>query len=136
MESVAKRGGRLHGSRNHPIELKRRLAEAACVPGVSVSKLALEHSLNVNMLFRWRRMYRAGDFGTPEVANDPLLLPVIVEAPAVEGSVDVPPAGNQCDQPEASPTGVIRLQLAKGQVSIEGRVDPEVLRTVVQCLSQ
>ncbi|SPD68632.1 protein of unknown function (plasmid) [Cupriavidus taiwanensis] len=44
--------------------------------------------------------------------------------------------GNQCDQPEASPTGVIRLQLAKGQVSIEGLVDPEVLRKVVQCLSQ
>nr|WP_115713854.1 transposase [Cupriavidus taiwanensis] len=93
LESVAKRGGRLHGSRNHPIELKRRLAEAACVPGVFVSKLALEHGLNVNMVFRWRRMYRAGHFGTPEVANDPLLLPVIVEAPPVEGSVDVPPAG-------------------------------------------
>lgn len=106
------------------------------MPGVSVSKLALEHGLNVNMVFRWRRMYRAGDFGPPKVANDPLLLPVIIEAPAVEGSVGVPPAGNQCDQPEATPTGVIRLQLAKGQVSIEGRVDPEVLRTVVQCLSQ
>ncbi|WP_454743902.1 transposase [Cupriavidus necator] len=85
---MAKRSGRLHGSRNHPIELKRRLAEAACVPGVSVSKLALEHGLNVKMVFRWRRMYRAGHFGAPEVANDPLLLPVIVEAPAVEVSVD------------------------------------------------
>ncbi|MDW3689161.1 hypothetical protein RA280_47130 [Cupriavidus sp. CV2] len=90
----------------------------------------------MNMVYRWRRMYRAGDFGPAEVANDPLLLPVIVEAPAVEESVDVPPAGNQCDQSGASPTGVIRLQLAKGQVSIEGRVDPEVLRMVVQCLSQ
>lgn len=126
----------MHGSRNHPLEFKRRLAEAACVPGVSVSKLALEHGLNVNMVFRWRRLYRAGHFDAPEVTNDSLLLPVIVEAPAVEGSVDVPPAGNQCAQPDASPTGIIRLQLAKGQVSIEGRVDPEVLRMVVQCLSQ
>ncbi|WP_249221569.1 transposase [Cupriavidus sp. KK10] len=132
---MAKQVGRIQGSRNHPIELKRRLAEAACVPGVSVSKLALEHGLNVNMVFRWRRMYRAGHFGPPEVAHDPLLLPVIV-APAVDASSDLPPAGNQCDQPGESPTGVIRLQLAKGQVTIEGRVDPEALRTVVQCLSQ
>jgi transposase len=89
------------------------------------------------MVFRWRRMYRAGHFGGPAVANDALLLPVMVAAPADEESVEVPPTtGNPCDQPEASPTGVIRLQLAKGQVSIEGRVDPEVPRTVVQCLSQ
>ncbi|XDA04444.1 transposase (plasmid) [Cupriavidus sp. Agwp_2] len=80
------------------------------MPGVSVSKLALEHGLNVNMVFRWRRMYRAGHFGAPEVANDPLLLPVVVEAPAVEESVAVPLKGNPCDQPEVSPAGVIRLQ--------------------------
>jgi transposase len=106
----------MHGSRNHPLEFKRRLAEAACVPGVSVSKLALEHGLNVNMVFRWRRLYRAGHFGAPEVTNDSLLLPVMVEPPAVEESVDEPHTG---DQREALLTGVIRLQLAKGQVSIE-----------------
>ncbi|ODV42439.1 hypothetical protein AWV79_27170 [Cupriavidus sp. UYMMa02A] len=120
---MAKRGGRMRGSRNHPIELKRRLAEAACVPGVSVSKLALEHGLNVNMVFRWRRMLRAGQFGVPHVGDAPVLFPVVVRGSGVEASS------------EASPTGVIRLQLAKGQVSIEGRVDPDVLRMVVQCLS-
>ncbi len=113
----------MRGSRNHPIELKRRLAEAACVPGVSVSKLALEHGLNVNMVFRWRRMLRAGQFGDPHVGDAPVLLPVVVRGSGVEASS------------EALPTGLIRLQLAKGQVSIEGRVDPDVLRMVVQCLS-
>lgn len=88
------------------------------------------------MVFRWRRLYRAGHFGAPEVTYDSLLLPIMVEAPPAEESVHVPTTGNPCDQSEALPTGVIRLQLAKGQVSIEGRVDPEVLRTVVQCLSQ
>ncbi|PLP96193.1 IS66 family insertion sequence hypothetical protein [Cupriavidus pauculus] len=122
METVAKRGGRTRGSRNHPIELKQRLAEAACVPGVSVSKLALEHGLNVNMVFRWRRMLRAGHLGVPHAGDAPMLLPVVLRGPEGEK-----PAGG-------SLTGVIRLQLAKGQVSIEGRVDPELLRMVVQCL--
>ena len=89
----------------------------------TVSKLALEHGLNVNMVFRWRRMLRAGQFGAPHVGDAPVLFPVVDRGSGVEASS------------EASPTGVIRLQLAKGQVSIEGRVDPDVLRMVVQCLS-
>lgn len=131
MASVAKWGGRTHGSPNHPIELKRSVAEAACVPGVSVSKLALEHGLNVNMVFRWRRMFRAGQFGAPQVADAPLLLPLVVGAPAVEESVAVPQTGKPCEQPKASPAGIMRLRLAKGQVSIEDRVDPAVLRIII-----
>lgn len=135
METVAKRGGRVRGTRNHPIELKQRLAEAACVPGVSVSKLALEHGLNVNMVFRWRRMLRAGQLGVPHVGDTPVLFPVVVKGPGVEKPSAASFPGKPCERPEALPAGVIRLHLAKGQVSIEGRVDPEVLRMVVQCLS-
>src|SRR4029077_20111678 len=53
------------GCPNHPIEFKRQLAALACEPNVSVAKLALKHGLNANLLFRWRRQYRSGDFGTP-----------------------------------------------------------------------
>jgi len=81
-------------------------------------------------------MLRAGQFGATEIADAPVLLPVVVGGPAVKESVAEPVTGMPCEQPSASPTGVIRLQLAKGQVSIEGRVDPEVLRMVVQWLSQ
>jgi transposase len=132
---VAKRGGRVRGTRNHPIELKQRLAEAACVPGVSVSKLALEHGLNVNMVFRWRRMLRAGQLGVPHAGDTPVLFPVVVRGPRVEEPSVASLTGKPCERPEALPAGVIRLDLAKGQVSIEGRVDPEILRMVVQCLS-
>ncbi|WP_404988028.1 transposase [Caballeronia sp. LZ043] len=45
------------GSPNHSPEFRRRLAEAACEPGVSVSKLAREHGIKANMLFKWRRRY-------------------------------------------------------------------------------
>ncbi len=54
----------------------------ACEPDVSVAKLALKHSINANMLFKWRRQYRAGQFGVAEkcsVAESVTLLPVVTE---------------------------------------------------------
>ena len=63
------------GRPNHPLEFKRRLAQAACAPGISVAK--------------WRRHYRAEKFGaldqgaaaavapTPSPAAPFQLLPVI-----------------------------------------------------------
>lgn len=57
------------GCPNHALDFKRELAAAACAPGVSVAKLALEHRLNANLLFKWRRQYRAGKFGAPDSAH-------------------------------------------------------------------
>ena len=57
------------GCPNRPVEFKRELAVAACAPGVSVAKLALAHGLNTNLLFKWRRQYRAGQFGVPDPAH-------------------------------------------------------------------
>ncbi|MEX3606035.1 MAG: transposase [Burkholderia sp.] len=36
---------------NYSPEFRRRIAIAACEPGVSVAKLAREHGLNVNLTF-------------------------------------------------------------------------------------
>jgi transposase len=81
------------GCPNHPIEFKRGLAAAACDPEVSVAKLALEHGVNTNLLFRWRRQYRMGMFGAPDSAHLPL--PVAskpVKVPTrTEGSVTLLP---------------------------------------------
>ena len=46
------------GRPNHPLEFKRRLAAVACDAAVSVAKLALEHGVNANLLFKWRRLSR------------------------------------------------------------------------------
>ena len=54
------------GRPNYPVDFKRHLAALACEPGISVAKLAFEHSLNANLLFKWRRHYRAGLFGRPQ----------------------------------------------------------------------
>lgn len=66
------------GIPNHPLEFRRHLAELACEPDISVARLAMEHGVNPNRVFKWRRALRAGEY-------DPVdLLPVTVEAPAQE----------------------------------------------------
>ena len=47
------------GRPNYPIDFECHLAALACEPVISVAKLALEHGINANMLFKWRRHYRA-----------------------------------------------------------------------------
>ena len=47
--------GSRKGCRNYPIDFKKQLAIAACAPGVSVARLALDNGTNDNMLHKWRR---------------------------------------------------------------------------------
>ncbi|MEX3606651.1 MAG: transposase [Burkholderia sp.] len=54
-EKLGSRKGRL----NHSPEFRRRIAIAACEPGVSVAKLAREYGLNANLASTWRHRYRA-----------------------------------------------------------------------------
>lgn len=63
---------------NYPAEFKQRLAKAACESGVWVSKLALQHGINVNMLFKWRRDLRAGML-SESGSQAAHLLPVVVQ---------------------------------------------------------
>jgi transposase len=103
------------GCPNHPIEFKRGLAAAACDPEVSVAKLALEHGVNTNLVFRWRRQYRIGTFGTPDPAHLPL--------PMVADSVDVPP----------EPEGSVRLLPVQIPETDEVAVKPSCLEVVFAC---
>ncbi|MCX9157275.1 transposase [Niveibacterium sp. 24ML] len=119
------------GRPNHPIDFKHTLAEQACAPGVSVAKLALAHGLNANMLFRWRREYRAGKFGAAvalkaDVAAArttalPALIPVIAPATSVPS------------EPQA-PTASIEIVLGRVTVRVHGEVSRSALRTVLECL--
>src|SRR6266404_7179880 len=79
-QSAEKKPGSRTGRPNYPRELRERLAAAACEPGVSVAKLAREHGINANMLFAWRRRYRAR-----HQTESAALIPVVVlnDAPAV-----------------------------------------------------
>lgn len=116
------------GCPNHPIDFKRRLAGVACELGVSVAKLALEHGVNANLLFKWRRQYRAGKFGAPQpehtVAEAPQLLPVLTA-----------PAALQPDAVSASgPPAEIEIVLRHATVRLRGEVGRRTLAMVLDCL--
>ncbi len=76
------RPGNRKGRPNYPVEFKRRLASAACEAGVSVSKLAMAHGVNANMVFKWRREFCAGLFEEAKHATPKLLAVEVSEPPA------------------------------------------------------
>ena len=103
------------------------------MPGVSVSKIALTHGINANMLFKWRRHYRAGLFGAAP-AESMALLPVRV----IDASADERPSpSHEAAAPIRVPVpthSVIVIQLAHAQVRIEGAAEPATLRAVLEGL--
>ena len=126
------------GRPNHPLEFKRRLAQAACAPGISVAKLAQEHRINTNLLFKWRRYFRAGKFGAmeqeaaaavpmPAPASPFQLLPVIESVVSVTAD-----AGDR----EGQRTGGIEVVFPVATVHVGRTADPVLLRTVLDCLAR
>ena len=122
-ESVAT-AKRVGGSRRrYTAQFRRELVEKTLVPGTSVAAIALEHRLNTNLLFKWRRDHLRELAG---VAPAPKMLPVMVEAsPTLDGK----PAQR------AVATSVIEIELAGGRIRLKGAVDVESLRVVVELLS-
>ena len=115
------------GRPNYPIEFKRQLAALACAPDVSVSKLAAKHSINVNMVFKWRRQYRAGYFGLPGTgpgATPVTLIPVLT--PAV--------TERRLSAKQSEP--VIELVIDDVTLRLHGGVNPITLSTVLDCLAR
>ncbi len=44
---------------------KRRIVELTLRPGASLVAIALEHDVNPNNLYRWKRLYRIGELDAP-----------------------------------------------------------------------
>lgn len=102
-------------SANYPLEFKRQLAQQACESAVSVSQLALQHGLNTNMLFRWRRQLMAGELDQAE------LMPVTL--------AQTSPISKALDG-----IGVIEIHIGEAAVRIEGSPDPATLTLVLKGL--
>lgn len=115
---------------------KRRIVEETLIEGASVARIARDHGVNANQVFGWRRLYLRGRLGeqTPTMK----LLPVRV-------SESLPPvrthAGGEVStsieaaNPKRVP-GTIHIKLQQAQVHIEGAVDPEVVRVLLECLAR
>ncbi|OTP74126.1 putative transposition-related protein [Caballeronia sordidicola] len=108
---------------NHPLEFRREIAKLASEPGVSVARLAMEHRLNTNLVFKWRRALHASEY-------DPVdLLPVKVDAALTEVA---PPAS--IPAPVTAPSGAIEISVGNSRVRIDGVPDERTLMLVLRML--
>jgi transposase len=127
--------GNRKGRPNYPVAFKRRLAAAACEAGVSVSKLAMANEVNANMVFKWRREYRAGLFEDSMEAGTALLPVVLAETPSMVVQVLAPVAEIPVvpSAPAAS-SSAIEIIFADAVIRVHKGVDAALLRTIFQSL--
>jgi transposase len=106
---------------------KRRIVEETLAHGASVARVARGHGVNANQVFGWRRLYLAGRLGEPKPGIK--LLPVRVSEGKSAAAVVEPEAVGFPPTP-----GTIHIELQQAQVRIEGGVDPELVRVLLECL--
>jgi transposase len=106
---------------------RRRVVEETLAAGASVARVALKYGVNANQVFQWRRLYRDGKLGAaPEGAMK--LLPV-----SVADDEELPQP--EPDQVAAANSGAIHIELpGEVRISVEGSVDPAIVRAVLKSL--
>jgi transposase len=94
---------------------------------VSVSKLAQQHGINANMLFKWRRDLREGLL-TKSASQSARLLPVVMQHTAVRAALPSVPV------PVPVPVGSIEIVIADAVVRVTAGADAALLQLVLQSL--
>jgi transposase len=109
------------------LEQKRRIVEETLAEGASVAQIARAHGVNANLVFNWRRLYRAGQL---RGRGENKLLPVRVAREDTRPSTpsDCPLMTNS--------EGTIYIRLRDVQVQVQGSADPGLLRLVLECLGR
>lgn len=101
---------------------RRQIVEETLQPGASVAVIARQHGVNANQVFYWRKLYREGRLDTAPSAT---LMPVRISE-LVSG--------------EPAPTkfyaGAIVVELGRARIRIEGAVDADSLRLVLERLGR
>ena len=124
LDSVAKTGRK--GRPNYPAEFKQQIVAAASAPGASVSKLAIAHRLNANMVFRWRRELGAKAAEASKAGAE--LLPIVLD----RRPTTAPHAAAAMHRPTAD--SHIEVVIGDACVRISGSPGEAVLRAVFRSL--
>jgi transposase len=98
---------------------RREIVEETLQPGASVAVVARRHGVNANQVFQWRKLYREGRLDVEPAAAQ--LVPVRM---AEVVSATQPPA-DLC-------AGVILVEIGRARIRVEGSVDPENLRLILE----
>jgi len=112
-------GGRTR--RTHSLEFKQRVVEASRQPGASIAGVAMVHGINANQLHKWRRQFPGVHTAVTVSAASFIPITVVTDEPARRSVNDSPP-------------GRIDIELGRVRVSLSGRVDLDVLHTVLATL--
>ena len=98
---------------------RRQIVEETLQPGASVAVIARRHAVNANQVFHWRKLYREGRLDVPPAAAQ--LLPVRI---AEVVNSEPPPAKLYA--------GVIVVEVGRARIRIEGSVDSDNLRLILE----
>ena len=116
--------------RRHSAAFKRKILELIEQPGASVARVALEHGVNANLVFKWRRAKLARKLPAGAAMHQAVLLPVSVDPQ--ESFLPVAPGA----RPAVVKEGVIEIHLAGARLVLRGSVNPTNLRSVVLALRE
>lgn len=119
-DSLGRRGG---PRRRWPEATKRKIVEETFAPGASVATVAQRYELNPNVVFAWRRAYRAGV--EPDRNDELIAVNVIPPDSGVKRGADR--ASSSAPQ-----TDCIEVLLAEGaRVRLSGALAREALREII-----
>jgi transposase len=124
--------------RTHSAAFKRKLLRLCEPPGASVAAIALEHGVNANLVFKWRRNRQRSGVGAA-AAKSAVLLPVCLEQTpagksAESGAPMVVSAAPVAARAERA--GTIELEVAGARLCLRGAVDETSLCSVLRALRQ
>lgn len=120
--------------RRHNLAFKRKLVELTQQGGASVAAIALEHGLNANLLFKWRRE-QLGNTTLAKLTPQAILLPVTMDPLAPVSAMNSPPPAVVVNATRAPcAVGVIEIEVGGARVRLRGSVDQDSVRCVLQTL--
>lgn len=120
--------------RRHSTAFKRKLVGLTNQSGASVAAIALEHGVNANLVFKWRRQ----QLGVPTTAKperSAVLLPVTIDPLPPIGMTSNPTPG-VVNTTRSAGIGVIEIELGGARVRLRGVVDQASVRCVLQTLRE
>src|ERR1700722_4951564 len=100
-------------------EERRQIVEETLQPGASVAVIARQHGVNANQVFHWRKLYQEGRLELEPAAGQ--LVPVRI---------------SEVRSGEEAPTkfyaGVIVVEIGRTRIRVEGAVDADSLRLILE----
>lgn len=121
--------------RRHSVAFKRKLVGLTNQSGASVAAIALEHGVNANLVFKWRRQ----QLGVPTTAKPErtaVLLPVTIDPLPPMAPAGVLAPQTRASAARATPAGVIEIEFGGARVRLRGAVDEASVRCVLQTLRE